>query len=154
MVFVSHYDVLHVHHRCRPRGNLLRLGKSLCNLPSSIRAELSLSSSDSQPLSGSIYIWATEAAGPKYGRFVGTVVAWWTCTAWMTFAASNCQVGVNVYCRNRKSDVDLPRRPPITSCPSSPYGRSISPVAFRMIISSGARSFGGFRKCCWCSRLL
>lgn len=44
------------------------------------------------PLSGSIYIWAAESAGPKHARFFGFVVAWWACTAWMTFAASNCQV--------------------------------------------------------------
>ncbi|KAG8927179.1 hypothetical protein FRC01_007889 [Tulasnella sp. 417] len=47
------------------------------------------------PLSGSIYIWAAESAGPKYARFVGVVVAWWTCTAWMTFSASNCQTAAN-----------------------------------------------------------
>ncbi|KAG8972303.1 hypothetical protein FRC05_010145 [Tulasnella sp. 425] len=47
------------------------------------------------PLSGSIYIWAAESAGPKYARFFGVVVAWWTCTAWMTFAASNCQTTAN-----------------------------------------------------------
>lgn len=44
------------------------------------------------PLSGSIYIWAAESAGPKYARFFGFIVAWWSCTAWMTFTASNCQV--------------------------------------------------------------
>ena len=44
------------------------------------------------PLSGSIYIWSAESAGPKYARFFGFVVAWWSCTAWMTFAAGNCQV--------------------------------------------------------------
>ncbi|KAJ8085846.1 hypothetical protein PM082_004665 [Marasmius tenuissimus] len=47
------------------------------------------------PLSGSIYIWAAESAGPKYARFVGFIVAWWTCTAWMTFAAGNCQTTAN-----------------------------------------------------------
>lgn len=26
------------------------------------------------PLSGSIYVWAAESAGPKYGRFFGFVV--------------------------------------------------------------------------------
>lgn len=44
------------------------------------------------PLSGSIYIWAAESAGPKYARFFGFIVAWWSCTAWMTFTAGNCQV--------------------------------------------------------------
>ncbi|RXW24243.1 hypothetical protein EST38_g1624 [Candolleomyces aberdarensis] len=47
------------------------------------------------PLSGSIYIWAAESAGPKYARFVGFIVAWWSCTAWMTFAAGNCQTTAN-----------------------------------------------------------
>jgi Amino acid permease len=44
------------------------------------------------PLSGSIYIWAAESAGPKYARFFGFLVAWWSTTAWMTFSAGNCQV--------------------------------------------------------------
>jgi len=44
------------------------------------------------PLSGSIYIWSAESAGPKYARFFGFIVAWWACTAWMTFVAGNCQV--------------------------------------------------------------
>ncbi|KAG7096509.1 hypothetical protein E1B28_003938 [Marasmius oreades] len=47
------------------------------------------------PLSGSIYIWAAESAGPKYARFFGFIVAWWTCTAWMTFTAGNCQTTAN-----------------------------------------------------------
>ncbi|PPQ68655.1 hypothetical protein CVT24_005386, partial [Panaeolus cyanescens] len=47
------------------------------------------------PLSGSIYIWAAESAGPKYARFFGFVVAWWSCTAWMTFVAGNCQTTAN-----------------------------------------------------------
>ncbi|KZS94122.1 amino acid transporter [Sistotremastrum niveocremeum HHB9708] len=47
------------------------------------------------PLSGSIYIWAAESAGPKYARLVGFTVAWWSCTAWMTFVASNCQATAN-----------------------------------------------------------
>ncbi|KAG1888785.1 amino acid transporter [Suillus subluteus] len=47
------------------------------------------------PLSGSIYIWAAESAGPKHARFFGFLVAWWACTAWMTFTASNCQATAN-----------------------------------------------------------
>ncbi|KZV62562.1 amino acid transporter [Peniophora sp. CONT] len=47
------------------------------------------------PLSGSIYIWAAESAGPKYARFFGFVVAWWSTTAWATFVASNCQSTTN-----------------------------------------------------------
>ncbi|KAI0092481.1 hypothetical protein BDY19DRAFT_990199 [Irpex rosettiformis] len=47
------------------------------------------------PLSGSIYVWAAESAGPKYARFFGFIVAWWSCTAWMTFVAGNCQATAN-----------------------------------------------------------
>lgn len=47
------------------------------------------------PLSGSIYIWSAESAGPKYGRFFGFIVAWWSCTAWMTFSAGNCLTAAN-----------------------------------------------------------
>ncbi|BGP39083.1 hypothetical protein JCM10449v2_003021 [Rhodotorula kratochvilovae] len=43
------------------------------------------------PLSGSIYVWAAEAGGKKYGRFFGFVVAWWATTAWTSFVASNTQ---------------------------------------------------------------
>jgi hypothetical protein len=42
----------------------------------------------SLPLAGSIYLWAAEAGGPKYGRLFGYVVAWWSTTAWTTFCAS------------------------------------------------------------------
>lgn len=58
------------------------------------------------PLSGSIYIWAAEAAGPKYGRIVAFVVSFWTATAWMTFAAGNCQVCVTVV--SRLPDIERP----------------------------------------------
>lgn len=47
------------------------------------------------PLSGSIYIWAAESAGPNYARFFGFLVAWWSTTAWMTFTAGNCQTTAN-----------------------------------------------------------
>lgn len=47
------------------------------------------------PLSGSIYIWTAESAGPKYARFFGFIVAWWSCTAWMTFSAGNCLTTAN-----------------------------------------------------------
>ncbi|GFZ45990.1 Thiamine transporter thi9 [Saitozyma sp. JCM 24511] len=43
------------------------------------------------PLSGSIYIWASEAAGKRWARLTGFVVAWWACTAWISFTASNSQ---------------------------------------------------------------
>ncbi|KAK4702748.1 translation initiation factor 5B, partial [Phenoliferia sp. Uapishka_3] len=47
------------------------------------------------PLSGSIYIWAAEAGGRKYGRFFGFVVAFWSTTAWTSFVASNTQATTN-----------------------------------------------------------
>ncbi|EEQ28870.1 amino acid permease [Microsporum canis CBS 113480] len=47
------------------------------------------------PSAGSIYLWAAEAGGPKYGRLLGFVVAWWSTTAWTTFCASNTQSAVN-----------------------------------------------------------
>ncbi|KAE9367929.1 amino acid transporter [Stipitochalara longipes BDJ] len=47
------------------------------------------------PAAGSIYLWAAEAGGPKYGRLLGFVVAWWSTTAWTTFCASNTQAAVN-----------------------------------------------------------
>ncbi|WVQ84968.1 hypothetical protein IAT38_007132 [Cryptococcus sp. DSM 104549] len=43
------------------------------------------------PLSGSIYVWASEAAGKRWGRLAGFVVGWWACTAWVSFVASNSQ---------------------------------------------------------------
>ncbi|KAI8152821.1 Thiamine transporter thi9 [Colletotrichum sp. SAR 10_70] len=42
----------------------------------------------SLPLAGSIYLWAAEAGGPKYGRLLGFIVAWWSTTAWTTFCAT------------------------------------------------------------------
>ena len=45
------------------------------------------------PVSGSIYIWAAQSAGPKYARFFGFIVAWWSCMAWMIFTANVSQVG-------------------------------------------------------------
>jgi hypothetical protein len=40
------------------------------------------------PSAGSIYLWAAEAGGPRFGRLLGFVVAWWSTTAWTTFCAS------------------------------------------------------------------
>lgn len=61
------------------------------------------------PLSGSIYIWAAESAGPKYARFFGFIVAWWACTAWMTFAAGNCQTTANyIVSQLQVWEVDFP----------------------------------------------
>ncbi|KAG8409242.1 hypothetical protein J3458_019358 [Metarhizium acridum] len=43
----------------------------------------------SLPLAGSIYLWAAEAGGPRFGRLFGFIVAWWSTTAWTTFCASS-----------------------------------------------------------------
>ncbi|KAI0057769.1 amino acid transporter [Artomyces pyxidatus] len=43
------------------------------------------------PLSGSIYIWAAESAGPKYARFFAFIVACWSTSSWITFVATNTQ---------------------------------------------------------------
>lgn len=40
------------------------------------------------PSAGSIYLWAAEAGGPRFGRLLGFIVAWWSTTAWTTFCAS------------------------------------------------------------------
>ncbi|KAE8384801.1 hypothetical protein ETB97_003995 [Aspergillus alliaceus] len=47
------------------------------------------------PSAGSIYLWAAEAGGPRFGRLFGFIVAWWSTTAWTTFCASNTQAAVN-----------------------------------------------------------
>ncbi|KAK4701399.1 hypothetical protein P7C70_g4832, partial [Phenoliferia sp. Uapishka_3] len=47
------------------------------------------------PLSGSIYIWAAEAGGKKYGRLAGFIVAFWSTTAWTSFVASQAQAMTN-----------------------------------------------------------
>lgn len=47
------------------------------------------------PAAGSIYFWAAESGGRKYGRLFGFIVAWWSTTAWTTFVASNCQAAAN-----------------------------------------------------------
>lgn len=47
------------------------------------------------PAAGSIYFWAAEAGGRKYGRLFGFIVAWWSTTAWTTFLASLAQGTAN-----------------------------------------------------------
>lgn len=39
--------------------------------------------------------WAAEAGGHRFGRLFGFIVAWWSCTAWTTFVAYNCQSAAN-----------------------------------------------------------
>ena len=105
------------------------------------------------PLSGSIYIWAAESAGPKYARFFGFIVAWWSCTAWMTFTAGNSQVSV---CTSLIYFVlflfPYIRRLQTMSFHSLLYGKSTSPEGSPMIISDGVLSFGLFQKACSLSR--
>ncbi|EPE07888.1 amino acid transporter [Ophiostoma piceae UAMH 11346] len=63
----------------------------------------------SLPLAGSIYLWSAEAAGPRWGRLFGFVVAWWSTTAWTTFCASNTQSAVNYFLSEIVVfDVDFP----------------------------------------------
>lgn len=50
------------------------------------------------PSAGSIYLWAAEAGGPRFGRLFGFIVAWWSTTAWTTFCASACLDLVAVLC--------------------------------------------------------
>lgn len=40
-------------------------------------------------------LWAAAAAGKKYGRFFGFVVAFWVVCAWTSFVASTAQATVN-----------------------------------------------------------
>lgn len=47
------------------------------------------------PAAGSIYFWAAESGGPRFGRLFGFIVAWWSTTAWTTFVAANCQAAAN-----------------------------------------------------------
>lgn len=47
------------------------------------------------PAAGSIYFWAAESGGRRYGRLFGFIVAWWSTTAWTTFVASTCQAAAN-----------------------------------------------------------
>ncbi|KIM88354.1 hypothetical protein PILCRDRAFT_95587 [Piloderma croceum F 1598] len=61
------------------------------------------------PVSGSIYIWAAQSAGPKYARFFGFIVAWWSCTAWMIFTANVSQTAANyVVSQMAVWEVDFP----------------------------------------------
>ncbi|KAB5589075.1 hypothetical protein CTheo_7487 [Ceratobasidium theobromae] len=49
------------------------------------------------PTVGSLYIWSAAAAGPKYGRFIAFITAWWVtltaASAWMTFSAAASHAG-------------------------------------------------------------
>ncbi|KAL4938239.1 hypothetical protein BDV06DRAFT_201320 [Aspergillus oleicola] len=62
------------------------------------------------PSAGSIYLWAAEAGGPRFGRLLGFIVAWWSTTAWTTFCASNTQSATNYMLSELTVfDVDFPK---------------------------------------------
>lgn len=62
------------------------------------------------PSAGSIYLWAAEAGGPRFGRLMGFIVAWWSTTAWTTFCASNTQAAANYMLSELTVfDVDFPK---------------------------------------------
>lgn len=93
------------------------------------------------PVSGSIYIWAAESAGPKYARFFGFLAAWWACTAWMTFAAGNCQV--RSFSLSYPYEPNSSYRPPRTmSFLCSSYTKWTSLVASPRTTFSGELSCG------------
>lgn len=94
------------------------------------------------PLSGSIYIWSAESAGPKYARFFGFIVAWWSTTAWMTFAAGNCQVrftDLSLWNAVLKESDRLRRT---TSYHNWLSGKSTSPAVLATTTSNGVPSSG------------
>lgn len=47
------------------------------------------------PAAGSIYLWAAESGGRRYGRLFAFLVAWWSITAWTSFVAANSQAAAN-----------------------------------------------------------
>ncbi|KTW27073.1 hypothetical protein T552_04167 [Pneumocystis carinii B80] len=61
----------------------------------SITAAVMAESCSALPVSGSIYLWASKYASPKYKRLIGFLVAWWSISAWVSFVAGNTQSAVN-----------------------------------------------------------
>lgn len=49
----------------------------------------------SLPAAGSLYYWAAESGGPRFGRLFGFVAAWYSTTAWVSYLASNSQAAAN-----------------------------------------------------------
>ncbi|KAJ9095072.1 hypothetical protein QFC20_006760 [Naganishia adeliensis] len=88
------------------------------------------------PLSGSIYIWAAEAAGPKHARLVGFVVAWWACTAWMTFVGSSMQ-GIAYYILSQLVvwEVDFPGGVDINNIKFRAVVWAVSEVLLIMVVA-------------------
>lgn len=101
------------------------------------------------PLSGSIYTWAAESAGAGatsgkrvgFARLVGFTVAWWACTAWMTFAAGNCQA-CTFSCVWLHVLTYLYRPRPTTFYLSWSSMNTISPVGLQWTMSNSARLYG------------
>lgn len=77
MVVHDHHDPLHGRRRRVARRDLLGRAAQRCVLVRRC----------ADP-AGSIYIWASESGGRRYGRFFGFIVALWTTTAWTSFVAS------------------------------------------------------------------
>ena len=48
------------------------------------------------PSSAGVYHWASVAAGPKHGRFVGFFAGWWNLAAWLLGASSMMAITGNV----------------------------------------------------------
>ncbi|KAG8853150.1 hypothetical protein FRB96_008402 [Tulasnella sp. 330] len=79
-------------------------GVSVC-ITAAILAEIC----SALPISGSLYTWAGAAAGPKYGRFVGFIVAWWVAAAWVSIVAVVCEGLINwVFSLFNVFNVDFP----------------------------------------------
>ncbi|KTW31223.1 uncharacterized protein T551_01296 [Pneumocystis jirovecii RU7] len=62
-----------------------------------ITAAVMAESCSALPVSGSLYLWASHYASPKYTRLVGFIVAWWSVSAWTTFIAGNIQSAANFF---------------------------------------------------------
>lgn len=84
------------------------------------------------PLSGSIYVWAAECGGRKYGRLAGFIVAFWSTTAWTSFLASINQ-GTMYYLLSELSVFGVEDK--------FPGAFDSSNVKFRAIVWAGAQFF-------------
>lgn len=80
---LAYWYVVHSFHSLIPRTSFL-VTCVFTFITAAVIAEVC----SSIPLAGSIYLWAAEAGGPRYGRLFGFIVAWWSTTAWTTFCAS------------------------------------------------------------------
>ena len=100
------------------------------------------------PSAGSIYLWAAEAGGPRHGRLLGFIVAWWSTTAWTTFCASNTQGATNYLL----SELVVFNSSFPTST-SSPKFRAVQWICTEVLLALAAllnfmpRKLGSFRDC-------